>query len=400
MAKDTAEEKRKRLNALMAKINATAKRNVISFANEVPNPYFMRYPTGCMQLDIDMGGGFPAGGMSTITGPDGAGKTALMFMAMAFHQRIFGEHSAIAMACLEFLPDYFFMRACGVQIAIPDEMIAKVQEIRSNRGLTALTKDEVRGLKTQVGTFFIIRGETGPEVLDGVLDCFASKEFGIIGVDGINSFMTQAEAMADGIGDTVQQSGQASVLTRFCHTFHPMTLGMNGLNPTALICTGQVRANRERASAPGPMQKYIKQWQETFPWHIRHSRLLGLLIWKGQKIRETKKGDTKGDQLGNVLNWETIKGKAGTHDGIQGETEFTYDTLLDHPHTILQAGFKYGVIREEKGVISIVRPEDKEVLEDGIGGHDGFLERLEDFEFELSVRQEILAAAGKTCTYR
>ena len=398
MAKDTAADKKKRVRILVQKINEQAKRKVISYASEVPNPYFMRYPTGCMQLDIDMGGGFPAGGMTTISGPDGAGKTMLMFMAMAFHQRIFGEHSAIAMACLEFLPDYFFMRSCGVKVAIPDEMIDKKQEMLEERGMPLLTKEELRDLKAQTGEFLIIRGNTGDEVLNGVLDLVSTKEFGIIGVDGINSFMTQAEANAEGIGDTVQQSGQASLLTRFCHAYHPMTMGIDGLNPTALICTGQVRANRDRAMAPGPMQKYIKQWTETFPWHLRHSRLLGLLLWRGAKIRE-KKGENKGEQLGSTMNWETVKGKAGTHDGIQGETDFTYESLLDGPHTVVQAGFKYGTIKETHGVISVIRGDS--ILEDGIAGIDRFIERMgEDLEFDLAVRREILAAAGKTCTYR
>jgi RecA/RadA recombinase len=383
----------------MNKINEKAKSKVISYGSDCPNPYFMRYPTGCMQLDIDLGGGFPAGGMSTITGPDGAGKSVLLCLAMAMHQRIYGEYSTLAFAPFEFLPDYFFMRHCGMKVAVPDEMIDKAQEMRENRGLPLYTKEEIKELKSQVGTFHIIRGETGEAVFDTILDCYASKEYGIIGVDGINSFISETEAGVESLGDSFQQGQQASVLTKFCHKFHPLTMGLDGLNPTALIATGQVRANRERANAPGAMQKYIKQYAETFPWAMRHARLIGLMVWPGEKLRETK-GQNKGDQLGRVMNWETLKGKAGTHDGIRGESDFSYEKLLDNQRTVVQAGIKYGVITEQKGVISILRPENGDLLEGNIAGVDKLLERMQDLEFELSLRNEILAAAGKMCTYR
>jgi RecA/RadA recombinase len=397
--KDDLAEKRKNLHALMNKINEKEKKKVIAFSSEVPNPYFMRYPTGCMQLDVDIGGGFPAGGMSTITGPDGAGKTALLFLTMAMHQRIFGHHSTLGLAPIEFLPDYFFMRHCGVKVAIPDEMIDQAQEIRENRGMPLYTKDEIKELKTQIGEFYIIRGETGEAIFDTVLECYASKEFGIIGVDGVNSFISEIEAQTESIGDTFQQGQTATILTKFCHKFHPMTLGMDGSNPTALITTGQVRANRERANAPGPMQKYIKQYTETLPWAMRHARLLGLMVWPGEKLKETK-GKEKGEQIGRVMNWETLKGKAGTHDGIRGEADFSYEKLLDSTRTIVQAGFHHGVLKEEKGLISILRPENGDVLEGDIAGVDKLIERMQDLEFELSLRNEILAAAGKMCIYR
>lgn len=394
-----SDDKRKQLNALMNKINEKAKKKVISFGSEVPNPYFMRYPTGCMQLDVDLGGGFPAGGMSTITGPDGAGKSVLLWLAMAMHQRIFGEKSMMALAPIEFLPDYFFMRHCGMKIAIPDEMIESAERIRVGRGLEKFSKEEIREMKTQVGQFVIIQGDTGEEIFDRVLECYASRLFGIIGVDGLNSFISDTEAQTESLGDSFQQGQQATVLTRFCHKFHPLTMGTDGLNPTALIVTAQVRANRERANAPGPMQKYIKPYTETLPWALRHARLLGLTVWQGEKVKETK-GANKGEQLGRVMNWETVKGKAGTHDGIRGDTEFTYEKLLDGQRTVIQAGIKYGVVKEQKGVISIIRPEDSAVLEDNIAGVDKLLEYMQDLEFDLSFRGEILAAAGKQCVYR
>ena len=291
------------------------------------------------------------------------------------------------------------MRHCGVRVAIPDEMIEKKQEILKNRGMPPYTKEEIKELRSQTGTFHVIRGGTGEEIFDSVLDCYQSKEFGIIGIDGLNSFISSTEAEVESLGDTFQQGSQATVLTKFCHKFHPMTMGMDGLNPTALIATAQVRANRERSNAASFMQKFIKPYTETLPWALRHARLLGVMVWPGEKVKETK-GKEKGEQVGRVMQWETVKGKAGTHDGIRGESDFTYEKLLDSPRTVIQSGIKYGVIKEDHGIISILRPENGDLLEGSIAGVDKLIERMQDLEFELSLRGEILAAAGKMCVYR
>jgi hypothetical protein len=66
----TAADRKKQIAALMSKINTHAKYQVIAPADEVVNPYFLRRPSGIMQLDIDTGGGMPAGGVSMLSGPD------------------------------------------------------------------------------------------------------------------------------------------------------------------------------------------------------------------------------------------------------------------------------------------------------------------------------------------
>ena len=390
---ETIAEQRRRCAQVMAQINKKAKHNVIAYASEVPNAYVLRYPTGCMSLDIDLGGGFPASGMSILSGPDGAGKTALIYLTMAMNQRIRGERSSLALAAVEFLPDYFFMRYCGVQVAIPDEMIEQQQEIREERGVPLFTKEEIKEFKRQVGDFCVIRGATGEEMLDAVLTCFASKSFDIVGLDSINSFMSQAEAETDGIGDTIRQATKAAPLSRFCDRFHPLTLGMDGPNQTLLLATGQVRANRER------MYANMKAYVEVMPWAIKHAALIRVLLWKSNKVKATS-GENKGDVISSNMVWEITKGKAGTHDGIRGETEFTYEKLLDNYSTVVQAGMKYGVLKETKGIFSIIRPEDGAILVEKIPGVTQLVEAMKnDVQFELSLRREILAAAGHVCTY-
>jgi len=392
-------DRHRNIQALMQRINKKAKREVITTADQAPNPYMLRYPTGCMEIDLDLGGGFPAGGLSAISGPDGAGKTLLLYMAMAMHQRIFGDSSAIALAPTEFIPDYFFMRFCGVNVAVPDEMIEQANSVRAHRGMPKFTKEEIKTLKSQTGEFLIIRGSTGQQILDGVLECYASKQFGIIGVDSINAIQSAAEASSDGLEDSIQQAAKASIMSRFADRFHPMTLGIEGPNYTALLVTGQVRANRERANAPSHMQKYIKNYSEVLPWAIRHAALIRVLVWQGEKIRGTS-GDEKGIQQGQVRNWEITKGKAGTHDGIRGEADYTYGQLFDNYGSVLRMGMKWGVIQEKQGKLHIVRPLDKTVPMTSPGPAELIEQLKQDVVLDIWLRQEILMAAGKSCLYK
>src|SRR3989304_6645923 len=69
--------KKREVLAIMNKINREAKKNVIRFAEDAPNTYYVRRPSGILQLDIDCGGGLPAGGFTTISGSDAAGKSFL-----------------------------------------------------------------------------------------------------------------------------------------------------------------------------------------------------------------------------------------------------------------------------------------------------------------------------------
>ena len=55
-------ERHKRLLALKQQANKDAERpNLLVFADEIASPNFLRRPTGIAQIDIDLGGGWPAG---------------------------------------------------------------------------------------------------------------------------------------------------------------------------------------------------------------------------------------------------------------------------------------------------------------------------------------------------
>jgi archaellum biogenesis ATPase FlaH len=392
-------EKRRMLGAMIKRENAKAKKTVLDFADNVPNPYMRRKPFGIMQLDIDMAGGLPCGGLSLIAGPDGSGKTVLLYKLMAMQQRIYGEAATMALAPVEQPVDHFFMRACGVQVAIPDDVIDQKQEARERVGLPLFTKDEIKDLKKSVGTIVLIQEDTAESCLNAVLDFFSMKTFHLIGIDSFSAFQTDAEADAkEGLEQNIRQAAAANVLTRFSQKFHPMT---HGDNFTSLVGTCQVRANRERSMAPAHMQKYIRPYIPVIPWALRHAMLIALLIWPGEKMKDKEEDSDKRVQTGKVLNWETFKGKVGVHEGIRGEVDFKFDGGVCDEDTIVEAGLKLGVIRERDGRIDIISHFDKDrLIYEKIPGVLVLKKYLVDnVEFEMRIRQEILAAARVSCVY-
>lgn len=385
------------LDALVDKINKKYKHRVIARGEDVPNVFFLRRPSGIMQLDIDTGGGMPAGGWCLISGPDGAGKTFLQYKYLAYHQYLYKQNSRLAMATTEFPPDHFFMRQCGIQVAVPDRAIEERNAWRVERGLPHFTKQEIRELKTQVGRIDVITGATGEETLGTVLEMFGTKLYGIIGVDSISAILPTADADKD-LDENEKRAAAAGLQTKFSHHFHPMTLGLdNDVNETTLLMISQVRANNSKSEANPSVQKYLKDWAPTGSYAMRHGKLIDICIWPGAKVKVGTAEDRH--QTGKILNWEIVKGKAGTHDGIRGEVEFDYKSQTDDAYTIFIAGVQNAVIVEGKAGWDVVRSDTKERMLQSYS-RKGLIEKLNtDFEFQHRVRIEILAARGIQCRY-
>lgn len=79
----TKAEKNKRLRALKHQLG-----DLLISADQASTPYMVRRPTGITELDIHLGGGFPAGGPSVLGGPYNSGKSWLMWRMIAMQQQI------------------------------------------------------------------------------------------------------------------------------------------------------------------------------------------------------------------------------------------------------------------------------------------------------------------------
>ena len=396
---------------LRAKANKEAKgAPVISAIAEVPNTYFLRRPCGIMPLDIDTGGGLPAGGLCYISGPDNGGKTYLTNKYIAFNQRLLGDRSAVAIGLSEGPPDHWFMRKCGVRVAIPDSMIEERNKYMKEQGLKPFTKEEVKELKSQTGHIEIIRHSSGEKLLQTIVDAVETKAFDLVVLDSVSALISENEAGKD-LDENTQAQAIANALTRFFQHYLTNTTGFYGSNETSVIFTAQARSNKKKSEAAAHFARYMKDWTTQGAWAARHGKLIDITVWSGGKEKtDTKfdgllgeKGFTKGVAQGKEINWEIMKGKAGTHDGITGEIDFSYDTLTDDYRSIVISGMRAGCIFEKDGKFSVIRKATGEVHAglDAIADLDTLMNLMkEDFEMELFIRKEVLASRGIQCTYR
>jgi RecA/RadA recombinase len=394
--------KRADLVALMGQLNEMYG-NVIAFADDVPNTYHLRRPSGIMQLDIDTGGGLPAGGMSYVSGPDQAGKTYLIMLYIAMHQRLYGDDSMIAYAHVEGGFDFKIAAMAGVKVALPEPMIAELIEIRRLRGQEGFTPEELSNLREKVGEIILIQGNSGEETLQGVLESVRKKIFGIVALDSISILMTEDEGEKDIAGEKKENvRSQASLVTRFVKMYNPLTKTIGGRNFTTFIVSSQVRADQERANRPAPIARRMRAYKPAGAYAAKHAKLIDVMVTPGDKIRRTIKG--KEFVAGKVLKWDLLKGKTGTHDNIRGEAPFIYPEFgtsgVNLHQSVIITGARQGVLIEAEdgqvllhrinGEVEVISPTMK-MLPDLMAA---------DFEFDLHIRREILAAAGVDCLYR
>lgn len=391
-----------KMKAFMSQINKDKDHRVVAFAEDVPNAYELRRPSGIMQLDLDTGGGLPAGTLCYISGPEGAGKTFLVLRYMLMHQRLYGDRSSLAFACAE--GGFDFRRAInmGLKINVPDEIIQQWSQERQLRGLPAYTREEWASFKQQVGEFVLIMGMTGEELLQAVLDATRSKLFGIIALDSVSALQSQADFDKD-MDEENKRAAQAGMVTKFMHKYMPLAVGIDGVNYTTLLFTSQVRANQRKAEAASFMQKFIKDWTEVGAWSAKHTKAVDICVWGGEKIKGKKDEKTN---VGKVVKYELLKGKHGTHEGITGEYQFLHEGLLpggvDESDTVLIEGMRRGVIIESGGSVSVINPETSQPTWVQGAPNLATLKYWMDtnFELQLAVRREILASKGIMCLYR
>lgn len=391
------------LREFVASENSHYEHKVIEFASNVPNTYELRRPSGIMQLDLHTGGGIPAGGLTYVSGPDNAGKTFLILQYMLMHQRIYGEESAIAFACVEGGFDFKRAIKMGLKIAVPDAVIDQWSKERVQRGFPPYTKEEWASFKQEMGGFLLIGGHTGEEILQTTLNSVRKRLFGIIAVDSVSIMLPEADADKD-LHEANKRAANASLITDFIRQYTPLTSGLDGLNFTSLIFSSQVRSNSAKATAPSHMQKYLKDWASTGAYAGKHGKLLDICVWSGGKIDRQVNG--KKTIVGKQTKYELLKGKAGAHDNVSGEFPFYYEDYyapgVDIYDSVIVEGVRNGVIVEKNGLITVMQPETNQPSEiRNVPGFRNFRRMMEiDIDFEMAVRREVLASKGIMCLYR
>jgi RecA/RadA recombinase len=421
MPREALADIEKKIRTLRAKLNRPEKRGddprpVMVPASEAPNVYFLRRPSGIVELDLHIGGGAPAGGLVYLSGPDSAGKTFLLHKFFAQLQRLYGHKARIGYGVTESSVDHLRMRATGVQVAVPDETIRAMNQARKERGEATLTKEEVKELQTEVGGVEIVRERSAERMLDTVITMVDSRAFDIIALDSVSALMPEAEAGKD-LDENPQQAAAANALTRFFLHYLPMTTGFNGVNETTVFFVSQVRSNRKKSEAASHFAKYMKDWSAQGAWAAKHGKLIDIVVWSGSKDYQKTEAKSDGNGVGlnpppkrrgpalsKTIQWEILKGKAGTHDGITGEVDYYYDTppFTDDIHDLIVAAIGRDVIEENEGLLTFYRGADRKPDPQltGIAPDAATALLKADFDLELAVRREVLATAGIRCLYR
>jgi hypothetical protein len=329
---------------------------------------------------------------------------------MAMNQKLWGPRSALALAVSEAAPDHFYMRRCGMQIAIPEPMIEERVAARKNSGLAPFSKDELKAFRAPtVGRVMLLRGRTGEELLGALLKFFDEGIFDILCLDSVSAVLPEADAGKD-LDENQKRAAAAGLLTKFFQHYLNGTTGYSSLNKTTVIFTSQVRSNSKKAEAPAHIQKYLPDYAPQGAWAAKHGKLIDILVKPGEKEKEKTNVEVttlgaaveqrkKTVQIGKSIRYEILKGKAGVHEGITGEFPFNYDTITDDQRMIVLSALRLGVAEERNGVITFYDLKQHSPIP-GLEKLpiDKIVEMLRaNFDLEYAIRLMLLASVGVEC---
>lgn len=395
MAKTSKDSRFDELEGVINQINRSAKRTVIASANNVPYLYGLRRPSGIMQLDIDTGGGLPGGSVCCISGPDGAGKTDLLYRYYAWQQRIHREKACIVHAQVEHQVDHFRMRRAGIKVPVPKDAIDQEQSNRKALGFPLLTKAEILDLSTGMGFFHIIAPDDMESTFDRVLKLLEKGPdlIQMIGVDSVSA-MIPRDIMNKDLDEEAKRGAHAMCLKKFFLKLYSMG-GFDNPMWTTIVFTQQVTSNDAKSAAPSYIAKYMPDFAVKGGYAGKHGKIIDILLTNGAKKKE-KGDDDKKVVTGKTVQWELIKGKAGTHEGIRGEVDFDFNSPehIDYARTVFVAGLKCGVLAEQQGLVTWMHngqphPECQRIP------FEEFMQAIKlDAQFDLSLRRAILWANG------
>lgn len=320
---------------------------ILQQASEIETRFDIRRRFGIPSLDIACGGGLPPG-LSQIDGPEGTGKTFLCICALAQAQQIYGEDFRGAMACLEYPLDKMYARACGFKVALSGYEIDVEQRRRKEMGEPLLTNSEVDELRSQIGKFYIARGQA-EVVLDVLVEYVHSQQFQLIVIDSWDAMLTAPEEEKD-LDEDAKVASASGVQTRWMNKVHNALMprdycpecrssrvefkrhkdsgkwhcgecGWIGVKPrreeseTTMIGIRQVRSNMNR------MGMRSREWKVGGAWALKHGKLIDIQLRPGTPIMDS----SNKVKIAKEVNWELMKGKAGTHEGKKGMYKYYYD---------------------------------------------------------------------------
>lgn len=389
-----------RIEYVMSTVNSQFGGEVIRRANEANTSYTLRRPTGICGLDIGIGGGYPAGALSLLTGPDGAGKDYIMNCAIREVQKNYGEESRIAILSTEFPYDKKFARdQAGVEVGMTGEEIDDLIRNRARAGAPPLTDEEIAVYQNQIGEIVLIQGLLMDHALDVFLNLLDTGAFQLMMINSLGVMETVAKDDTESLEEHAIQSSEAQLLSRFIpkmfmYQNRPMRGG--GRNETTILAANQVRANRSMPRMkPGvPIPDYMKYQPGSGSRALAHGKAIDVMLHKGADILD--KTVEPHVAVGRTINWELVKGKLGTHDGIEGSYDYFFSEGVDLAMALLPQAVLYGVIEQSGAWYSF---DDGETSFNVQGAPKAAEKLRENRDFYDYIYRRTVAAAGIYCRY-
>jgi len=351
-------------------------------AGEYTMPWVMkRLPTGIIDLDIALNGGFPAGGMSFLIGKQGVGKSWMANQVIREQQLLFGDDCNVVWISTEMAYDKLQGQSCGVAVPLSESEVEKIRKDFEDMG-EELPEDVEADLTRKVGNFITVPPSTAERSLDIALDVIRSREFQVVVIDSFGSMLTDLEKDKD-LDEANRVGGAALLNTSFARKLNEALSTDTDGNPnlTCILGINQVRDNMNRAN------KYSPEIVETGGWALKHARWVTVQMAKS-KLKEGS------DRVGSTVRWEITKQKAGGHEGAQGTFDFLYSLGgIDYPIHTLQVASDYGIVQRKGSWFNYGD------LSLGQGAPKAAAEMMNQGLMD-EIRDATLKAAGIKCRYK